>query len=507
MKKKYFLSIYIFVIQLFSSCSVLDAFESTKIKRYKTAEHYDLKAKDSLVTMNLFGSKISKKKNNKSSINLWGLTNKGQSELIDVLDKRFKENSSFIKSLEKKYFKIKGNGIKTDYTVKNIKMIFSISKLKRYDKMDNDIIGYSTADRIEYFKFKLKLPDDDIIPIKFKNWNKFETEYGSVNIADVSFNRTFSLSGGIGLSSSKSKSKTQSVGENSSVSGMEIGLVPNISANPTNSFGEKQKISSRFLALNGKLADKFIEIEQEGIREIDLSGNIVVDVILKFDYFTEDICHIPQLFKDNEPLRVEKIKLNLISVKIPNYLTIPKKVYVDLNYEYVYRHVKNKKGRRTFYEWDDKVNYFSGENKKKGIVLFDKEDYLPSFNQIGFYEGDSTKTKVEDKKSFVHLKLIYKYKDEKNASSDREDLLFQDSASSELFIDWLIAVSSKLENEYKKVRKEKKTGYKLKLKELKKNLKKQIIIGNYKLFTSGGEKVSKKYIFDNRNKLRPYQLY
>ena len=143
-------------------------------------------------------------------------------------------------------------------------MLFrSISKVRDYTLLNDPKGRFSPADRIEYFSLSLEIPET--YRLRFHEWNRYSTEYGEINIADVGFSRNLDLSldatpGGVGVESSASLGKN-----------------------------EKQEVSRRFMKLNGSITDQKVLMEAEGNREVDLTGNVTAEVSLQFDAFPEVI--------------------------------------------------------------------------------------------------------------------------------------------------------------------------------------------------------------------------
>ena len=78
-----------------------------------------------------------------------------------------------------------------DYVKKDLRMVFSISKLRDSPRGTFAGIDLTPADRIEYLRIMLNLPEKS--GVRFRGWNMFSTEYGSIKIADVSFNRNIEV--------------------------------------------------------------------------------------------------------------------------------------------------------------------------------------------------------------------------------------------------------------------------------------------------------------------------
>ncbi|MEJ2596663.1 MAG: hypothetical protein P8100_16410, partial [bacterium] len=165
-------------------------------------------------------------------------------------------------------------------------------------------------------------------------------------------------------------------------------------------------VSKRYLKMNGSISDRRVEIEEEGTREADLTGNIIVDVSLEFDGFPE-IVMLP-VFMTDEDGNSELAALNFEDILVPAMSDAPDTIYAELRLEYIYRHVAS--GWRTYAEWDDKVEYYQGSVVKK-VPLFLKKDYLPSFYCIGLEEEDKPALKVKLSPEKEYLLQFREYRD------------------------------------------------------------------------------------------------
>ncbi len=514
-------------------CSAIELFESTKIKRYKSANFVEVDNEATpIVTMDLFGANISKKPTSSIKKGLWDLSNRGQVEYIKVLNGRNKTNTAFNKAIETQFNLNKPKG-KTDYTEKSVKMVFSISKERRYHDMSADSnLGYSTADRIEYLKFKILI--DSILPVRFNNWNKFETEYKTINLGDVSFNRTFSFSGGVGSSSTKSSSSETSEENVINASSTGSSYSPNVNATAASSNTENIKINNRFISLTGKLKNKVIEIEQEGNREIDLTGNVVVDVSLRFDPVKERIANFEELFKKETtkgktkessskstsvlPNDPTKVKLKFSTVKVPNKKEL-ENIELALSYDFVYRHVKNLKGRKTEYEYDDRVVYYkdkSPNSNEKMVSILRPRDYMPKFTRIGFFEDKAKTNKVNGENEYSDIYHEFHFRNA-NRNIDAGVLAFTNETASYAFANWLVKSAQNLHEKIestKKLTESSKSKRKLKEKmllDLSKKLRNPIKIGDYELTYITDElppkSINLEYIYKYRHLINTFYLY
>jgi hypothetical protein len=345
----------------------------TSLKRYKSLT---IAGTDStLADLSLFGSRLSQAEPGNTAKSLWDLSADAQAQFIRILNARYHDNDKFLRSLSYEYMNGEKEVLSDNYIRKDLRFVFSVSRKRNYTKPDafhKSVL--SPADRLEYLKISVIIKDTSLM---FRGWNKFGTEYGSIDIGDVSFNRSLDLTG------------------SASVTGKKSGPDMSAEAGTSVSRKEDQKVKYRYIMLNGRLSDNAIEMEEEGTREIDLTGNITADVSVEFESTGEILTKIKGL-KDSSGVfnQPEKLSLNTFVVDVPDIAAIKDGIEADLRMDFVYRNVK--RGRKTFPEWDDRVKYYTGSVTKPVLLLADR-DYVPGFCSIGLGQGGT-------KKEFLTLK-------------------------------------------------------------------------------------------------------
>jgi hypothetical protein len=350
------LSVFQFIVAALIICGC------TTLKRYDSIQSPE--TDNNLADIDLFGYSLSKAGSENGTKNLWDLSADAQSQYIKILNTRYPDNGMFLNAMSYEYLKPDAALIPEDYTNKDLRMIFSVSKRLGFGER-NSPPGYnlSPADRIEYIRVSLKIPDNS--GLRFSGWNMFTTDYGSIEIADVSFSRNIELdaSGAIPAGLKASSGELNAGGKSSA--GRK----------------EDQGIQYRYLRLNGKMNNNRIELEEEGTREIDLTGNIVADVSVEFERVPLIITEITGVKDSTGRFNMpEKLSLRKTDIMIPGIRSIKDTIFADLSMDYVFRNVL--KGQRTFPEWDDRVKYVRG-NVSKRIPLLTSADYVPDFYCIG----------------------------------------------------------------------------------------------------------------------------
>ena len=309
----------------------------TTVKRYKSASYKG--EENSLVDINLFSASLEDGKQQDRGKNLWDLSASAQTQLIQILHERYPENVNFVQALNHDYL-LDGNGPQLDFTRKLLKMVFTISKTGDASLLGKGI--YSPADRIEQLIFRLVIPGD--AGIGFTGWNRYASEYGEIEVAEMSFDRSLEM-------------------EAQANSEMLEGVMKS-----GTSRSEAQVIRQGYLKMNGSLSGNMLEVKEESSRETDLAGNVIAEVNLEFEAMTEKVC-VP--LGDG---------LKFIDVLVPRMETVPNEISARLELEYIYRHVES--GAKTFQEWDDRVAYYKGRVRRE-VSLFEREDFVPRIYGIG----------------------------------------------------------------------------------------------------------------------------
>lgn len=344
----------------------------SSVKRHQSAAW---KGQDnSLVDMELFGASLEYPGQNAADKNLWDLSASAQAGLIQILHERYPDNEQFIHALNNQYLAHRAGPLQ-DLNTKDLRMVFTISKHRDYKGLNKASSRFSQADRIEYLKFSLELPA--ACNMRFKKWNRFATEYGELEIADVSFSTSLDL-------------EAEGVIRKSDAGG-KLGFSKN----------EQQELNTRYLKLNGSIADQVICIEEEGTREIDLTGNVIADVSLEFEGFPERVTLPVFSGKGLSSLR-------FVDVLVPRIEEAFDTIQAMLTFEYVYRHVQS--GSNTYAEWDDQVEYYTGEVSKQ-VPLFLKRDYLPGFYGIGEVQSGKDLLKIRQGGGRDYLLQFVSYSD------------------------------------------------------------------------------------------------
>ena len=324
----------------------------TSVKRYRTASYQN--EDNSLVEVDLYSTQLTHSAPEKAGGTLWDLSAGAQTQFVQILDRRYPDNGQFVDALGRQYPGI-WNLAPGNFTDKELRLVFSVNKERDYSHLNDASYRFSPADRIEYIRFRLSL--SATVPLRFTHWNRFSTEYGEIELADITFSRNMILEAG----------GNEEVGD--------------LKTRGTFGRNEEQSVRSRYLRLNGTLDKRWIAIEEEGTREIDLTGNVMADISLRFEGFPERITFpVFTSVTDDNSSDPELKSLLFTDVLVPRMEEVPDSINATLQVEYIYRHVQS--GWKTYQEWDDRVEYYSG-NIEKEVPLFTREEYVPELFALG----------------------------------------------------------------------------------------------------------------------------
>lgn len=216
------------------------------------------------------------------------------------------------------------------------------------------------ADRISRLEFNLEgLPKG----LRFHQWNRFETEYGEVDLGKIGLKKGTELSAKL--------SPTFGGALNAGEAGVTV----------SRELSEEINLRQRFVGLTGTLDAQRATLVQEGVTGIDLSGNTSIDLTVAFERDALD----PRVvrfdsFRTNKGLRTaEEISYRLIPLRVPSYTLVCEKlregIRTRLAGSYVLRHVR--KGGATIMEGDDVVVFVRGD-----LDITPREMLLMSHEQL-----------------------------------------------------------------------------------------------------------------------------
>lgn len=340
------------------------------------------KTDNSIVTMSVATSSVSPISESKPYKSVFDLTDEGQKAVLNA-----KSNDEINTFLNKKYLlEQEKKGATTDLSSRTIRVTFSIARPVSYDKKNK----FTAFDRIENLKYKFTLNNGVDADMIFNKWNKYTTEYGTLDIGTLEYNQSFTANLGLGakVGASTSGKDTKKIDENNS-SERSYSIGPEISATASaggsRSRKETQIIKDYYIQLTGTFNNKDFEIHQQGSPQTRIEGNVSAEITVKLPKQESWISSFSNLFDEaGLPNDQSKVKFEANRYFLPDGSKLTGGIYGKLDYEYAVRHVK--RGRKTSYESDDHINYYTGNNTAN-VTLMKKEDLVVPTWFIKFENG------------------------------------------------------------------------------------------------------------------------
>lgn len=369
-------------------------------KRYKGEERFrwiNQAHVPTFVTVGVNSYNIKELAKTATSQTIYNLSSKAQAELINSVNghSNITAPDSLIKYIGKDIISPKEAKPKvkiiSPYINKSI--VFSVDRQWYANNPVNPAarLFNHLGDRIAFLELDVSFAAAQ--PLEFNSWEKFVTEYATVDLGKVTSAQQWAATASIGakntieastgsssatesITSNKKGSTSSDVGENFAQLKDNTGLTsaaknvselsPNASLNFTDKYETSVNLSNRILKLSGSLETNRIVLKQEGSTGIDLSGNIVLSVEYKF---TGPFA---------APLMVYKFQNYYTGPTASNLAQLARErtllIYPDINaditgnlrYKFLYRQIR--RGKRHIPEARNKVTLRYGE---KGYVAPD----------------------------------------------------------------------------------------------------------------------------------------
>ena len=244
--------------------------------------------------------------------------------------------------------------------------------------------GHRPADRIS--KITITLDFDTCVTIL--GCNRLTTDYMHVDLGKMHYSSE-QLSDVAGSSSFQSSVRSNNLGPETSQS-LSTGVSGRLSYN--RALSEEILLQERLVALNAAISENKLSLYQEGMRGIDLTGNILADVTIGVkDLKVEKVYSFFSLTTNNEWNDAGNVQVHEKFHIFPN---LSKDVRVRVSFEADYRHVG--KNDNTLIESDDKVHLYHGMayNDSAEVVLPAKESQ-PKLWKISFDNAGSSSLKIK----------------------------------------------------------------------------------------------------------------
>jgi hypothetical protein len=298
------------------------------------------------------------------------LSDRGQAALLEGKD--WAESKEILN--EKFLLNKKGKPKKVDLSIKRIRITFSIGLKKSFMKSN-----FSAYDRIEDLNYSFDISDNIDKSVKFISWNKYTTEYGARDLGSLEYNQGFTSNIGVNgeLGANYSKTSSEQIDENNSNSN-STSIGPKVSATGNVGFSRSRKetrnITEKFIRLSGSFNERSFDIHQQGNGNTKLVGNVSIELTIDLPDDDVYITSFNNLFGSNysinDPSKVTLVKTRFI---IPDTEKIPEGIKGQFKYNFAVRHIQ--KGAKTQVEYDDKINYITGEKTVSDQVLIKKSDF------------------------------------------------------------------------------------------------------------------------------------
>ena len=293
---------------------------------------------------------------------LFDLSPQGQKELIRaVASKEIKSADLLEKLASPLSAKKEEASIIVDHTKFTKRLVFSIIDLSTHP-----------ADRITKASIALEVSDS----LKVLSFDKIVTKYESVDVGKLDFSNTTNLgisaNAGAGADAGDTSTTTASIPASA---GFGYGI--NVNASNSRVFSEEVALKQRYVSLTGYVTPKSLNLYEESVSGIDLTGNIIT--IVTFKYTGHEAVRATYSFsnlsKKDEPVKADLIKVSEVYQLYPD---MSNDISVKYTYGATIRQVL--KGDKTPSESDDEVSMNTGSTTcDQTILLIPKGQLVPKF--------------------------------------------------------------------------------------------------------------------------------
>ena len=347
-----FISILFAFGTMFTSCS----FSGRLSKRYKRILTVTDSTEFIKARVSVSAYTIESKKKQTVPKTVFDLSPKGQAALISVLSEKDTSSTKFLEALQQPLSSKK----------KNVPQILDYSKFEKRIIISVRNNGIMPADRITKINISLDFGDK----AKILSCNNLVTDYRDIDLAKLNYSTSQSaeLNGNTSISDTSEStdlSKADSDISNNTTSNSGYGVNAKLTAN--RSFSEEVLLKQRVVALNAAIYDNKLSLYQDGISGIDLTGNIIADVIFGVeDTKVEKVYSFSDLSKKGVANNPKDIRVNEKLLILPNLTT---DISASITFEAHYREVH--KNHETITESDDKIRIYYGEvsNDSEEIII------------------------------------------------------------------------------------------------------------------------------------------
>ncbi|GAA4275780.1 hypothetical protein GCM10022259_05040 [Aquimarina mytili] len=322
---------------------------------------------------------------------IFDLSPKGQNSLITEISKKVNNSSDLIKKLGSNLsIKPKKNIRVIDRTIVEKQIVLSVSNN-----------SHMPANRISKINITLDLGDD----IKLLSCNKIATSYETLDLGKLNYSNTnqASLTGNASTAIGSEKTSAGDDTTNSKTSSNGAGLTGTVSASST--FSEEVMLRQRRVALNATISDNKLSLYQDGIVGIDLTGNIIADIVFEIkDANVLPVYTFKGLVDKNKKIGEPKdIIVSEILEVLPN---VTNDIRATISYEADFREVIS--GDKTISESDDVIKLYHGTvSNETNEVLIPKEKLMNQKLWKLSFSKDKNKFPVEIKSVLGQGDLVF----------------------------------------------------------------------------------------------------
>lgn len=358
---------YLFLV---ASLSLLLSCNSTKItKRYKKISLEEISNIKDYVKVQAFAFDVKGVKTNKT---IFDLSPRGQEALVEEVGEEETTSKGIYKQLSKQFVRPSKPVTEVDKTKFKKRLVFSVEDLK----------NQNGANRLDWIKIKVKIPENLQSNLRFVYWDKIITEYQEIDLGKISSSRT------------NSSGATPSLGINTEL--ITVGIDGDFSTSKTTA--EELQLKQKIAKVYGSLAEDSLYIAIQSAPLQNLSGNIVLELSFEGTGTMDTKVFYDFKTKDAAGNYITTTSNVTVNKTIYQYLNLDyDKTDLELTYEARYRSVKRGRGAKTFMEGDDVVTMYNGaETDATKFKLLDRDDLS---RKVWFIEHSGSRLMLKDKNS------------------------------------------------------------------------------------------------------------
>jgi hypothetical protein len=227
------------------------------------------------------------------------------------------------------------------------------------------------ADRISWARLHLSLQNTYG---RFLSWDKLISEHDTVDLAKITTAQTTAFSVGTELAGGAA-APTVAVPAQKGLLGFNTGRTQTSEVN----------LRQRYVRSSGSLEDKKATLLQQSVVGIDLTGNLIVDVEVKYEKTNFSyVTTISRLFEEGKASIPEKVLIETRPTLYPEDAKVD--LVAQLSLDYVLREVQA--GDRTILEGDDKILLQKQHKDGKEFVLVPRESLRMTVYELVSPAGD-----------------------------------------------------------------------------------------------------------------------